>query len=199
MKFLVLFEDNLATGADVRRTYMPEHLAFLERNAPQIQAAGPLQEADDPAAGGAWLVDANDLSEVDALVRDNPFWPTGPSTVSAHPAVEPGLCRWSKGISSLAAANGHRTEVSDPSSQGTADVVAAASEGVLLIRRSAAAVAAQHPERVPHGQHAALPSGSGIPSPAGRWRASSRTGLWLTHTEPGRCQTTSSLSALQRC
>jgi uncharacterized protein YciI len=77
MKFVVLFEDNLATGADVRRTYMPEHLAFLELNAAKIQAAGPLQESDGQAAGGVWLVNANDLSEVDALVREDPFWPTG--------------------------------------------------------------------------------------------------------------------------
>jgi len=30
MKFVVLFEDDPAAGADVRRKHMAEHLAFLE-------------------------------------------------------------------------------------------------------------------------------------------------------------------------
>jgi len=29
------------------------------------------------ARGGLWLVDAADLAEVDALVKEDPFWPTG--------------------------------------------------------------------------------------------------------------------------
>lgn len=77
MKFAVLFEDNSATGADVRRKHIPEHLAFLERNAVKIQAAGPLQECDGQPAGGLWLVNATDLLQVDTLVKEDPFWPTG--------------------------------------------------------------------------------------------------------------------------
>jgi uncharacterized protein len=77
MKFVVLFEDNLVIGADVRRTHMPDHLAFLEQNALKIYAAGPLQGSDGLPAGGLWLVHANDLSQVDALVKEDPFWPTG--------------------------------------------------------------------------------------------------------------------------
>ena len=77
MKFVVLFEDNAAAGVDVRRKHMPEHLAFLQRNATMIQAAGPLAEADGRGAGGLWLVEAKDPAEVDALVKEDPFWPTG--------------------------------------------------------------------------------------------------------------------------
>jgi uncharacterized protein YciI len=29
------------------------------------------------AAGGLWIVDADDPTTVDALVREDPFWPTG--------------------------------------------------------------------------------------------------------------------------
>jgi uncharacterized protein YciI len=77
MKFVVLFEDNPAAGVDVRRKYMPDHLSFLERSAAKVQAAGPLNASDGQGAGGLWLVEANDPSEVDALVKEDPFWPTG--------------------------------------------------------------------------------------------------------------------------
>jgi uncharacterized protein YciI len=77
MKFVVLFEDNPALGMDVRRKHMSEHLAFLERNAARVQAAGPLKTPDGEGAGGLWIVDADASSEVDALVEQDPFWPTG--------------------------------------------------------------------------------------------------------------------------
>jgi uncharacterized protein len=75
VKYIVLFEDN--GSGDIRRKHMGEHLAFLERNAATITAAGPLQAPDGQAAGGLWLVEAIDDAAVDALVRNDPFWPTG--------------------------------------------------------------------------------------------------------------------------
>jgi uncharacterized protein YciI len=77
MLYAVLFEDNPKLGADVRRQYMPKHLAFLERNASRIKAAGPLRSASGAAAGGLWLVEADNPEAVEALVKEDPFWPTG--------------------------------------------------------------------------------------------------------------------------
>jgi uncharacterized protein YciI len=77
MRYIVLLEDNPASGGDVRRRLMPEHLAFLERNGSKIVAAGPLAALDGQGAGGLWLVNANAPSEIDALIREDPFWPTG--------------------------------------------------------------------------------------------------------------------------
>ena len=77
MKFVVLFEDNPAAGTDVRRQHMAAHLAFLEKHAAKVTAAGPLQTGDGQGAGGLWLVDAADAMEVGALVKEDPFWPTG--------------------------------------------------------------------------------------------------------------------------
>lgn len=77
MLYAVLFEDNPDLGADVRRQHMPMHLAFLERNASRIAAAGPLRSASGEAAGGLWLVKAESPDAVDALVKEDPFWPTG--------------------------------------------------------------------------------------------------------------------------
>jgi uncharacterized protein YciI len=73
MLYAVLFEDNENLGSDVRRQHMPSHLAFLERNASRIKAAGPLRAP----AGGLWLVEADSPDVVDALVKEDPFWPTG--------------------------------------------------------------------------------------------------------------------------
>lgn len=77
MKFVVLFEDAPDAPADVRRKHMPEHLAFLERRSASVNAAGPLSETDGSAAGGLWVVDAEDEAQVRALVEEDPFWCTG--------------------------------------------------------------------------------------------------------------------------
>lgn len=77
MIYIVLFEDD-PTRADMRQRHLPNHLAFLERNAGRIRAAGPLRgAATGAAAGGLWLVEADDAAAVAALYREDPFWPTG--------------------------------------------------------------------------------------------------------------------------
>ncbi len=75
MLFAVLFTDNPAHAAQ-RDALMPDHLAFLEARAGQIQSAGPLREGAVPA-GGLWIVEAADEAAVRALVEADPFWPTG--------------------------------------------------------------------------------------------------------------------------
>jgi len=77
MIYIVLFEDDPAR-ADMRQRHMPDHLAFLERNAAAIRAAGPLRDAAaGVAAGGLWLVEADSAATVTALYQEDPFWPTG--------------------------------------------------------------------------------------------------------------------------
>jgi uncharacterized protein len=77
MLYAVLFEDNPYVGSDIRRQHMAAHLAFLEKNAAQIKAAGPLQTLSGDPAGGLWLVEAGSAGPVDAFVKEDPFWPTG--------------------------------------------------------------------------------------------------------------------------
>jgi uncharacterized protein YciI len=77
MKFVVLFEDEPSAGPDARRAHTAAHLAFLERHADKVEAAGPLLSADGRGAGGLWIVDAPDPQAVDRLVKSDPFWPTG--------------------------------------------------------------------------------------------------------------------------
>jgi len=75
MKFAILFEDN-AEFADKRTAHMPEHQAFLARNAAKIQAAGPLFAAG-AGAGGLWIVEAANAEEARGLTEEDPFFPTG--------------------------------------------------------------------------------------------------------------------------
>lgn len=77
MIYAVLFTDN-DDRADQRQKHMPAHLAFLEKNADRIRAAGPVQDAETKTpAGGMWLVEAASADEVKALYQADPFWPTG--------------------------------------------------------------------------------------------------------------------------
>ena len=77
MMFVVLFEDD-PQRAGARAAHMPDHLAFLRRHAASVRAAGPLADAGDGApAGGMWLVEASDRAGAQALVEEDPFWPTG--------------------------------------------------------------------------------------------------------------------------
>jgi uncharacterized protein len=77
MLYAVLFEDNPNLGADIRRQHMPAHLAFLEKNASHIKAAGPLRAPSGDPVGGLWVVEADSAGQVEALVQEDPFWPTG--------------------------------------------------------------------------------------------------------------------------
>src|SRR5436853_6702464 len=77
MLYAVLFEDN-ADRAKARERLMADHLAWLERRAEAILAAGPLRDAANGAPGGGlWLVEADSRQSVEALYREDPFWPTG--------------------------------------------------------------------------------------------------------------------------
>jgi uncharacterized protein YciI len=77
LDYAVLFEDN-DEKAGKRAEFMKEHLAFLRSNAEQISAAGPLKDAGTGLpAGSLWLARAGSHEEVTALVKADPFWPTG--------------------------------------------------------------------------------------------------------------------------
>ena len=75
--YAVLFEDNEEFAAE-RPRHMKAHLDFLEANKHSVTAAGPLFDPElEAGAGGLWLVEADKDEDVKALVRADPFWPTG--------------------------------------------------------------------------------------------------------------------------
>ncbi len=77
MRFAVKFTDN-EEHADKRELFMKDHLAFLARNKGTVLAAGPLSDAPSGRGeGGLWIVEADNLAAVQALVEEDPFYPTG--------------------------------------------------------------------------------------------------------------------------
>lgn len=77
MKFIILFEDAPEAAPAIRKTHMAKHLDFLERNSDRIEAAGPLTDADGRGRDGLWIVETSSEDDVDQLVHEDPFWPTG--------------------------------------------------------------------------------------------------------------------------
>ena len=77
MRFIVLFEDSVSTAPEIRKMHMSAHLDFLEANAASLIAAGPLSQPTGEPAGGLWFVQAGNEGEVERLIRQDPFWPTG--------------------------------------------------------------------------------------------------------------------------
>lgn len=81
MNFIVTFEDNETMG-HIREKYLDNHFSFLTSNQKSIQSAGPLfhlssGESADDSAGGMWIVEADSEEDVHALVKSDPFWPSG--------------------------------------------------------------------------------------------------------------------------
>lgn len=75
--YALIFEDD-ESHAGQRPLYMAEHLAFLAKNGDRIKAAGPLRDAGtSKPSGGMWLVEADNPGQVQALIEEDPFWPTG--------------------------------------------------------------------------------------------------------------------------
>lgn len=77
MTHIILFEDAAGADPDIRKRHMADHLAFLERNADLIDAAGPLKDADRKGRDGLWIVQGADVDRIEELIREDPFWSTG--------------------------------------------------------------------------------------------------------------------------
>lgn len=77
MLYTIHFHDNTDADPDIRPRFMQEHLAFLGNNKGVIHAAGPLKEEDGTVKSGLWLVTVDNAEQAWALVKADPFWPTG--------------------------------------------------------------------------------------------------------------------------
>lgn len=75
MPYIVLFTDN-PDHEDQRQIHMQAHLSFLETLGPKMLAAGPLLD-EGSGQGGLWLVEADTTDQVEQMIRDDPFYPTG--------------------------------------------------------------------------------------------------------------------------
>ena len=75
MTHIILLEDAPDASPDIRKTHMAAHLDFLESHADIISAAGPLHNGQ--GHDGLWILETDDVDKIEALIRADPFWPTG--------------------------------------------------------------------------------------------------------------------------
>lgn len=72
--WLVIFKDDPAM-LDVRAQRGQEHLSYVDRNSDKILLAGGLRyNPETPFVGGSWLVKAQNISEVEKLILDDPYF-----------------------------------------------------------------------------------------------------------------------------
>jgi hypothetical protein len=77
MLFAVIFHDKSGQG-ELRSRLLPEHLTWLDEHRLIVIIGGSLrEEVKSVPIGGLWLVEANAKSEVDALIRTDPFYVSG--------------------------------------------------------------------------------------------------------------------------
>jgi Uncharacterized protein conserved in bacteria len=77
MLFIVRFDDH-PDRLFVREQQLPAHIAWLGAHQDVIRAAGSLRhEADHPAIGGLWIVEAPQRANIEVLLRTDPFWVHG--------------------------------------------------------------------------------------------------------------------------
>ena len=77
MKFIILFEDSKQADPDIRKIHMKDHLAFLHENSDVIESAGPLMDQAGKGRDGLWIVNVENETQAEHLVKQDPFWPTG--------------------------------------------------------------------------------------------------------------------------
>jgi len=81
MLFIVQFEDIYADQPQRlpdRAAHMDAHLAFLSALGDRVVASGALRDAVDGVPhGGLWIVNAMNKAEVEAWVKEDPFWKAG--------------------------------------------------------------------------------------------------------------------------
>jgi uncharacterized protein YciI len=73
MLFSVRFHDR-SDRANVRREYLPAHIAWLDEHRHMVLVGGSLRkEQGENPVGGLWLVEAPDKNAVEALISSDPF------------------------------------------------------------------------------------------------------------------------------
>lgn len=72
--WLVVFKDDPAM-LEVRAEFGQEHLSYVDRNSDKILLAGGLRYGPEtPFVGGSWLVTAQNITEVEKLIHDDPYF-----------------------------------------------------------------------------------------------------------------------------
>lgn len=78
MRWVALFEDKTDGAADIRARLTEVHQAYLRANKGKIVLAGAMRAAPEgKPAGGLWVFEADTKAEVEAIIREDPFYREG--------------------------------------------------------------------------------------------------------------------------
>jgi uncharacterized protein YciI len=76
MLFIVRFTDK-PNVADSRRQLLAAHKEWLDKNRSVILVPGALRADPETPVGGLWIVEAQSRTEIEELLKDDPFWVHG--------------------------------------------------------------------------------------------------------------------------
>lgn len=89
MLFAIRFSDK-PDLAELRKSLLAQHIAWLDRHKAIILVGGSLREhPDQTPIGGLWIAEAQSKSELLQLIETDPFWHAG-----LRSSVE--ILHWSK-------------------------------------------------------------------------------------------------------
>jgi uncharacterized protein YciI len=76
MLFIVRFTDK-PNVAELRRQLFAEHLKWLDANRSVVLVPGAIRTDPETPVGGLWIVEAESKSEIEELLKSDPFWVNG--------------------------------------------------------------------------------------------------------------------------
>ncbi len=77
MRFVAILTDKLGTQ-ELRAQNLAAHQEFLAANRASLPLSGAMKaEADGPARGGLWVIEAESKEAAEAIVHGDPFYKAG--------------------------------------------------------------------------------------------------------------------------
>ena len=77
MLFIVRFVDK-PECAEIRKEFLPAHINWLDEHHSVVRVPGSLRtEPNTTPVGAVWIVEAQNKVEIEALIRNDPFWING--------------------------------------------------------------------------------------------------------------------------
>jgi uncharacterized protein YciI len=77
MRFVAIMTDRPDTQ-ELRAANLAEHQQFIAANRDRIVLSGPMRaDADGPARGGLWVIEAADKAAAEAIIHNDPFFKAG--------------------------------------------------------------------------------------------------------------------------
>jgi len=90
MHYVIHCLDNPGSSADIRRTHFEAHKAYIAAASVKVVISGPLVASNNETPiGSFFLVEAESLSQIETLNRNDPFYKAGLwAQIAIHPFLK---------------------------------------------------------------------------------------------------------------